>query len=282
MHRVAYVNNSFVPMDKAFVSIEDRGLQFSDSVYEVVMVINKNLIDFEHHIKRLEFSLNQLSIKFYINKIIIKNIFQKLIKKNSLKNGILYLQITRGVQPREHAYKKNLKPTFICYTQKKTFNLPNNNFKSYKAVTYPDIRWSRVDIKSTSLLPNILASTYALKNKAYEAIFIKNNKITEAAHSNVWIIKNNTIYTHPAKSRILNGITRLKIIEIIKKNKLKFKEKTFTLKQLYDADEVFITSSGSLITPINKIDNKKINNGKIGILTKKLAVMLISNYKKQK
>ena len=149
--------------------------------------------------------------------------------------------------------------------------MPSNNYKGYKAITFPDIRWARRDIKTTSLLANILAATEASKKGAYETIFFKGKKITEAAHSNVWIIKNNKIYTHPSNSDILKGITRKVIKKIIKNEKLLLREKSFTIKQLINADEVFITSSASLITPIIQVDNKKINSGKIGKLTKKLA-----------
>ena len=170
MHRFAFVNNKFIRFNKANIHIEDRGLQFADSVYEVVPVINSKIIDFDYHIKRLKISLAELSIKYKINKKNIHIIFKKLIKKNSILNGIIYFQITRGVQSREHVYKKNLKPTIILYTQKKKFNMPSNNYKGYKAITFPDIRWARRYIKTTSLLPNILASNFASKKGAYEAI----------------------------------------------------------------------------------------------------------------
>ena len=282
MHRIAFVNDKFISFRKARISIEDRGLQFADSVYEVIVVINKKIIDLDYHVSRLKFSLSELSINYKINKKKLNKIFTRLINNNSIKNGIIYLQITRGIQSREHAYKIKLKPTIISYTQKKKFNLPDKNFKAYKAVTYPDIRWSRRDIKTTSLLPNILAASYAKKKGAYEAIFIKDNKITEAAHSNVWIIKDNVIITHPVNNDILRGITRTVIKKIVEDEKVVLKEKKFSLEQLLKADEVFITSSGSLITPINKVNDKIIKNGKIGILTKKLAKLLFHNYNNQK
>ena len=216
MHRIAFVNNKYIKFNKAKIHIEDRGLQFSDSVYEVLLVIEKKIIDFEFHLERLKYSLNELSINYKVDNKKAKNIFKKLISLNLIINGVIYLQITRGIQAREHAYKKNLKPTIISYTQKKRFNLPNKKYKSYKAVTYPDLRWARRDIKTTSLLPNILASNYAQVNGAYEAIFIKNNKVTESAHSNVWIIKNNVFFTHPSNTDILKGITRTVIKTIIK------------------------------------------------------------------
>ena len=271
MPNIAFINSKYIEFKNAKIHIEDRGFQFSDSVYEVIKVINKNFIDFDFHFKRLKYSSNELNFNLKIDKKKLHRIFLSLIKKNNLSNGIIYLQITRGVQPREHAYKKNLKPNIIVYTSRKNFNLPNKNYKGFKAITYPDIRWGRPDIKTTSLLANILAATYASNVGAYESIFFKGNKITEAAHSNVWIIKKKKIITHPANNEILKGVTRTVLISLIKSLNLDLIEREFTIKELYNSDEVFITSSGSLITPIVQVDKIKINNCKIGSITKSLA-----------
>ena len=272
MPNFVYLNKKYVQFKDAKIPIEDRGFQFSDSVYEVVKVINKKLLDFNFHMRRLKYSTKELNFNINIDKTLLNKIFINLIKKNNLVNGIIYLQITRGVQPREHAYKKNLIPNIIIYTAKKKFNLPNKNYKGYKAITYPDIRWGRPDIKTTSLLANIIAATEASKKGAYETIFVKGNKITEAAHSNVWIVKNNKIITHPANKEILKGVTRTVLLNIIKSLGFKLIEKEFSLTELFKSDEVFITSSGSLITPITQIDKVKINNKKIGTVTKFLAL----------
>ena len=271
MSKFAYLNKKYVEFKNAKIHIEDRGFQFSDSVYEVVKVINKKLIDFDFHMRRLKYSTKELNFNISIDDIFFYKIFFNLIKKNKLNNGIVYLQITRGEQLRKHAYKKNLKPNIIAYTTKKKFNLPNKNFKGFKAITYPDIRWGRADIKTTSLLANILAATEASNKGAYETILFKHNKITEASHSNVWIIKKNKIITHPATKEILKGVTRTVLINLIKSLGMNLVEREFTINELYKSDEVFITSSASLITPITKIDKIKINNGKIGLLTKSLA-----------
>ncbi len=272
MSNLVYLNNKYVNFKDAKIHIEDRGFQFSDSVYEVIKVLNHKLLDIDFHIRRLKYSTKELNFNISINKNLLTKIFIILVKKNKLSNGIIYLQITRGLQSREHAYKKNLKPNIIIYTSKKKFNLPNKNYKGYKAITYPDIRWGRPDIKTTSLLANILAATEAIKKGAYETIFVKGKKITEAAHSNVWIIKNNKIITHPANREILRGVTRTVLINLIKNQGLKLIEKEFSLNELFKADEVFITSSGSLVTPIIQVDQTKINNGKIGPMTKALAL----------
>ena len=271
MVNIAYLNSKFIKFNQAKIHIEDRGLQFGDSVYEVIAVFNKNFLDFKFHLKRLKFSLNQLKIKYQIDDNNLFEIFQKLVDKNLVTNGIIYLQITRGIQTREHAYKKNIKPTVIIYTQKKFFNLPNKSFKGVNVITHEDLRWARRDIKTTNLLPNILAEVEAKKRNAYTAILIKNNKVTEASHANIWIIKNNKILTHPSNTDILKGVTRTSLKLIIKKLKLILSENSFTKKQLLEADEVFLTSSGSFVTPIIKIDSKLINGGKIGHITKLLA-----------
>ena len=273
MPNFAYINNKFVNFKSAKIHIEDRGLQFADSVYEVIAVLDNNLIDLDFHLKRLKYSLRQLEIKFIINKKNLTKIFLNLVKKNKTRNGIIYLQITRGIQFREHKYQKNLTPTLIVYTRNKSFNLPGKKFVGVKTITYQDLRWKRRDIKTVNLLPNIIAANMAKKKNAYEAILIQNGKVTEGTSSNIWIIKRNNLITHPANSDILKGVTRTSLLKIIKKTNLKLIEKQFTHKQLINADEVFLTSSGSFITPILKIDNKKINNGKIGNITLKLAEM---------
>jgi D-alanine transaminase len=253
-------------------------LQFADSVYEVVAIYKKNLVDFEFHIKRLKYSLKELLINYKVEKNKLKNIFNKLINLNKINSGIIYLQITRGVQAREHVYNNKLKPNIIIYARHKKFNLPHNGFKGEKAVTCEDLRWKRRDIKTVNLLPNIIAANFASRHKAYEAILIQNNKITEGTSSNIWIVKNKKLFTHPSNTDILKGITRETLRILIKHSKLKLFEKSFTKKQLFNADEVFLTSSGSCVTPITKIDSKLINKGKIGHITLNLAKLYSKSF----
>ena len=273
MSKIAYLNSKYINFNKAKIHIEDRGLQFSDSVYEVVPFYNKKLIDFSFHAKRLKYSLKELQIKYIVKEDKLKKIFNKIISLNKIRNGIVYLQITRGVQPRDHDYRNNLIPNLIIYPINRKLNLPNSNFKGVKAITYKDLRWKRRDIKTVSLLANVLAKKEAVRKKAYEAILIDNGKITEATASNVWIVKNNKLITHPSNTDILKGITRETVKKLIKKNKLNLKETSFTIKELYNADEVFITSASSFVTPIIKVDSKLINKGKIGKITLHLATL---------
>ena len=273
MSKIAYLNSKYINFNKAKIHIEDRGLQFSDSVYEVVPFYNKKLIDFSFHAKRLKYSLKELQIKYIVKEDKLKKIFDKIIRLNKIRNGIVYLQITRGVQSRDHDYRNNLIPNLIIYTINRKLNLPNSNFKGEKAITYKDLRWKRRDIKTVSLLANVLAKKEAVRKKAYEAILIDNGKITEATASNVWIVKNNKLITHPSNTDILKGITRETVKKLIKKNKLNLKETSFTKKELYNADEVFITSASSFVTPIIKVDSKLVNKGKIGKITMQLATL---------
>ena len=279
MKRIVYFNRKYINYNDAKVSIEDRGLQFSDSVYEVIAFKKLNFIDLNFHIKRLKYSLNQLNIKLHFQHIFLKKIFINLINKNKLDYGLIYIQITRGIQSRSHVYKNNLKPTIIIYTIKKSFNDNIKNLKSEKAITYPDLRWRRRDIKTVSLLANIIAAKAASKKNAYEAILIEDDYVTEGTSSNIWIVKKNILQTHPSNSDILKGITRDSIKNLIQKNRLILIEKKFKKSLLYKADEVFLTSSSSFVTPIIKIDNKLINKGKIGNITYQLA-KLYKNYVK--
>ena len=279
MSKFVYLNNKYIKFNNAKIHIEDRGFQFADGVYEVISFYKKRLIDCEFHLKRLKYSLNELDIKYNINKKKLISIFNNLILKNKIYSGIIYIQITRGVQSRDHIYKNNLKNTIVIYLRKKVFNIPNKKFKKEKAITLNDLRWKRRDIKSISLLPNIIAKTYAKKFGSFEAIFIEKGFVTEGSSTNVWIIKNNYIITHPSNTDILKGITREVLKNIIKTEKLTLKEKKFTKKQMYNADEVFITGSSNFVTPIFKIDNFLINKGKIGKITKKLAVLYFDKLK---
>ena len=171
MTKIVYLNSKFVKFRDAKIHIEDRGLQFSDSVYEVVSVFNGKLIDYAFHIKRLKFSLKELNIKYKVETKKLNNIFKKLILKNNINTGIIYLQITRGIQPRNHAYSDKYIPNVIIYARKKSFNLPGKSFVGKTAITLKDLRWKRRDIKTVSLLPNILAKKKSRTKRMLRSYF---------------------------------------------------------------------------------------------------------------
>ena len=265
-----YINGNYKDILKSKVSITDRGFQFSDGIYEVIAVYENRFVDIDLHLNRLIKSLNKLKIKINLKVKQIENISKKIKKLNNLSNGIIYIQITRGDQhPRDHKFPKGLKPNIIIYSIPKDFIKINS--KAKKGVTtslYPDIRWLRSDIKSISLLGNSMAANYAKEKKNHEAIlYDEKNYITEGNSSSIWIIKNNKCITHPLNYRILKGCTRHKLISIVKKKKLRFEEKKFSIKALLSADEVFMTSATNFVMPIIKVDKHKISDGKPGQIT---------------
>ena len=270
MKKITYLNDKFVDHKKAAVGVEDRGLLFSDSVYELISVFNNKIVDLNPHIKRLFISLKKIKIKHNFSKKKIEKILNKLIKHNYLKNGYIYIQVTRGTAERKHEFPSKYKPTIIIFT--KNLQLDQSIYKNgIKVITLPDLRWLRRDIKTTSLLPNILAKQKAVEKGALEAWLIDNGYITEGSASNAWIIqKPNTIITHPVTNKILNGVTRQTIVKILKKNNFIVKEKPFNLFEAKKANEAFITSSTLSVLPVIKIDNYNISNRKPGDITKKI------------
>jgi D-alanine transaminase len=265
-----YINGNYRDILESKISITDRGFQFSDGIYEVIAVYENRFVDIDLHLNRLIKSLNKLKIKINLKVNQIENISKKIKKLNNLNNGIIYIQITRGDQhPRDHKFQKGLKPNIIIYSIPKDFKKINS--KAKRGVTtslYPDIRWLRSDIKSISLLGNSMAANYAKEKKNHEAIlYDKKNYITEGNSSSIWIIKNNKCITHPLNYRILKGCTRHKLISIVKRKKLKFVEKKFSIKALLSADEVFMTSATNFVMPIIKVDKHKISDGKPGQIT---------------
>ena len=273
-----YINGKYKPLSKSTVSVTDRGYQFSDGVYEVIAVFKNEFVDFKLHLNRLFVSLKKMDMKINLNKNQIESITKKIKKINQLEMGIVYIQITRGDQnPREHKYSSNLKPNIVIYSIIKNFEYLNKLAKKgVKTSLYPDVRWQRSDIKSISLLGNVLAANHAKKNKSHEAVLFDNrNMITEGNSSSIWIIKKNKCITHPLNFRILKGCTRHKLISILKKNKFKFEEKKFSITSLLSADEAFMTSATNFIMPIIKVDKYTISNGKPGLNTLKFRNLFI-------
>ena len=273
-----YINGKYKPLSQSTVSVTDRGYQFSDGVYEVIAVFKNEFVDFKLHLNRLFVSLKKMDMKINLNKNQIESITKKIKKINQLEMGIVYIQITRGDQnPREHKYSNNLKANIIIYSIIKNFEYLNKLAKKgVKTSLYPDVRWQRSDIKSISLLGNVLAANHAKKNKSHEAVLFDNrNMITEGNSSSIWIIKKNKCITHPLNFRILKGCTRHKLISILKKNKFKFEEKKFSITSLLSADEAFMTSATNFIMPIIKVDKYTISNGKPGLNTLKFRNLFI-------
>ena len=280
MPNLSYVDGNYYNYADSKVHINDRGYHFGDAVYEVILFNEGVFYDFDAHINRLFNSLKSIEIDFSFTKKTIELIVKNLIRLNRVTFGSVYIQVSRGVAERNHTYDNlKVKPILTIITSKK-HNTTHTIIKGVKAVTIKDNRWSRPDIKTTQLLPNVLAKTLANKQGAYESIFIdEEGYVTEGSSSNIWIINNkNEIITRNIDGKILSGITRKTVAEFAKLNDLKVLEKKFSKEDMFNAKEVFLTSASSFVTPINEIDEVKVNNGNIGQLSVKLKKLYFKNF----
>ena len=280
MPNLSYIDGNYYNYNDSKIHINDRGYHFGDAVYEVILYNQGVFYDFDEHINRLFKSLHSIDIEFSISKKTIELIIKNLIRLNKISFGSVYIQVSRGIADRNHTFDNlNIKPILTIITSKKHNNI-NNDIKGVKAITVRDNRWARPDIKTTQLLPNVLAKTMAYKQGAYESIFIDNEGyITEGSSSNIWIINNdNEIITRSIDGKILSGITRKTIAKFSKLNDLTVIENKFSKDEMLKAKEVFLTSASSFVTPINEIDNVKINKGIVGDMSVKLKKLYFKNF----
>ncbi len=274
MARIAYVNGRYVPHRTASVHVEDRGYQFADGVYEVCEVRGGKLVDERRHMERLERSLKELRISMPMPINALGVVFRETVARNRVRNGILYLQITRGVARRDHAFPAPGTPPSVVVTAK---NYDLDKIEAGAAdgiavVSVPENRWPRVDIKSVSLLPNVLAKQAAREQGAKEAWFVDaGGKVTEGSSSNAWIVtRDGALVTRPADFGILRGITRTVVLDVIKDQGLKLEERAFTMEEAYAAREAFITSATNFVTPVVQIDGRPVGNGAPGLIASAL------------
>ena len=280
MANISYIDGVYSNIQDAKIHINDRGYHFGDAVYEVILYNKGIFYDYDGHINRLFNSLKLINITFHLSKQQLKIIIKNLFKLNRVNFGSIYIQVSRGIADRNHSYfDLNSKPVLTMIVSKKKNNI-SNDIKGVKAITMVDNRWSRPDIKTTQLLPNVLAKTYANKKNAYEGIFIDHEGyVTEGSSSNIWIInKNNEILTREIDGKILSGITRNTISQFAKNNNFKMLEKKFTKDEMLNSREVFLTSASSFVTPIIEIDNIKIGNGIIGKTSIELRNLYFKNF----
>lgn len=274
--RQVYINGEFKKEDEAKVSIFDRGLLFSDSVYEVTSVINSKLIDFKYHVERLDHSMNELKFKTLIDHDEILAFHRKLIELNNLKEGMIYTQVTRGVVDRSFDMPKQaIKPTVLAFTQEKKILESDTAKNGIKVMTLEDMRWKRNDIKTTQLLYASMAKSEATAKGFDDAWMLRQGYITEGSSNNVWIIRSKNIMTRQSDNLILSGITRAVVLECAKKLNYEVITKNFTKVDAESADEAFMTSATGLITPVVKINSSQIGDGKPGNFTKSLRAEYI-------
>ena len=276
--RQVYINGAFKKEDEAKVSVFDRGLLFSDSLYEVTTVINGKLIDFNNHMKRLDRSMTELKFKKLLNHLDILIFHRKLIELNNLKEGMIYLQVTRGVADRSFDMPKDkIEPTVLAFTQEKKIIDSESAKNGIKVMTLDDMRWKRCDIKTTQLLYASMAKTEATEKGFDDAWMLREGYVTEGSSSNAWIIKGKTIMTRQSDNLILSGITRDAIFKCAKDLGYEVVTKNITLPDVQSASEAFITSATACVMPVVKINTSQIGDGKPG----KFVTALREEYIKQ-
>jgi D-alanine transaminase len=272
MSRVAYVNGRYLPHADAAVHVEDRGYQFADGVYEVVAVMGDRFIDEAPHLARLDRSLNELRIAAPMSTAALKAVMREVVRRNRVRDGLIYIQMTRGVAPRDHSFPDDARTQIVMTARRAKPASAKALEDGVKAISIPDIRWSRCDIKSVSLLPAVLGKQAAREAGAYEAWQIdRDGNVTEGTSTNAWIVsKEGEIITRQADHAILNGITRMTLLALAERHGLKFVERSFSLAEAKAAREAFITSSTSFVMPINQIDDAVIGNGRAGSFARAL------------
>ncbi|HML10597.1 MAG TPA: D-amino-acid transaminase [Stellaceae bacterium] len=279
MSRIAYVDGSYRPHREAAVHIEDRGYQFADGVYEVIAVRGGHLVDETLHLQRLRRSLRELRIEGAIGDGPLGVVMREVARRNGVENGIVYIQITRGAAPRDHAFPREVKPVVVVTARRARPPNPQLGENGVAVITLRDIRWQRCDIKSVALVANVLGKQQAREAGAYEAWLVDPlGRITEGTSTNAWIVTgDNVVVTRFIDNAILNGVTRQALIEIIRREGYSFAERTFTVAEAKFAREAFLTSTTLDLLPVVSIDGDMIADGRPGPLSRKLRDAYITH-----
>ena len=271
MPNVAFINGTFMPLSEAKVSIEDRGFQFGDGIYEVIRTYKGRPFALEAHLARLDRSAAALDLRQPYSHVEWTHHILEGIRQAAYPEAKIYLQVTRGVAPRDHAYSEEVTPTVVM-TVRELHPLDRSlQATGVEAMTTEDIRWERCDIKSVNLLGNVLARQRVKQAKVFEAILVKAGLITEGAISNVMVVEGGTVVTAPEGSRILSGVTRTVVLDLAKSEGLPIQERFVSQTDLYEADEVFLTGTTVEVLAVIRIDGKVIGDGRPGPITQRLA-----------
>jgi D-alanine transaminase len=271
MSRIVYLNGDYVPEHEAKISIFDRSVNFGDAVYDVAGVLDGKLIDFEHHMQRYFNSLQKLAIESPLTQAEILQAFRRLVELNQLEEGLVYMQVTRGVAERDFVWPEGIKPTVFMFTQVTTQDERDSATNGVKLASQDDIRWARRDIKSVNLLGQVLAKKAAHDAGAYEALMVDaDGFVTECGSTSFFIIRDNQILTRALSNDILPGVTRRAILALCESKGFELSETRFTLQQALDADEAFISGAATYILPVVQIDEREISAGKPGQVTLQL------------
>jgi D-alanine transaminase len=274
MSRIAYVNGRYVPHADAVVHVEDRGYQFADGVYEVCEIWRGRIVDEARHLDRLERSLGELAIRMPVARSALRVILREVVRRNRIKNGMVYLQVTRGVARRDHAFPPPETPSSLVLTAKAVPPARGERMaaEGIGVITVPENRWGRVDIKSVGLLPNVLAKQQAKEADATEAWFVdRDGYVTEGASTTAWIVTSDgTLVTRPNDTGILPGITRITAAEVARREGHRIDERKFTPEEAKAAREAFVTAATTLVMPVVRIDGTPVGNGRPGPIASRL------------
>ncbi|MFO1062115.1 MAG: D-amino-acid transaminase [Dongiaceae bacterium] len=277
MTRLAYVNGRYLPHGHATVHIEDRGYQFADGVYEVIPLHRGRMVDEEPHLDRLGYSLAELRIAWPVSRPVLSCIVRELVRRNGLVDGLVYIQVTRGVAPRDHKFPARAESALVITTRRLKPPAPALLEGGARVITVPDIRWRRCDIKSLALLPNVLGKQQASEAGAFEAWQVDaEGMITEGTSTNAWIVTaGGSLATRPATAAILNGITRTGLKRVLAEEGIAFEERAFSLAEARAAREAFLTSSSAFVLPVTRIDDAVIGDGRPGPVTRRLRQLYV-------
>ena len=273
MSRIAYVNGRYLPQRHASVNIEDRGYQFADGVYEVVYLNAGRMVDEERHLGRLERSLRELRIAMPMSRAALVHVLGEVARRNRMRDGLLYMQITRGVAPRDHVFPRSSVPPALVVTIRRVAAYPADVERwTARVITQPDQRWARCDIKSVALLPNVLARQAARERGAQDAVLVDaDGMVTEGAATSIWIVDaDGVLRTRHLDHGILPGCTRDALLSLLDGSGIRFEQRAFSTEELLTAREAFLTSASSFVKPIVAVDDRPVGNGGVGLVTRQL------------
>lgn len=265
MPRLAYVNGRYLPHSCASVHIEDRGYQFADGVYEVILIVDGQMVDAEPHLDRLGYSLDQIRIPWPMSRTALELVLRELISRNRIGLGIVYLQVTRGRAPRDHKFPDHAVPSLVATTRR--LKLPTADISAGASIiTRPDIRWRRCDIKSIALLPNILRKQDAAEAGAYETWLVDDNGfVVEGTSTNAWMVtQDRRLVTRSLGSALLAGITRRAVLQLARDHGVTVEERRFSVAELMAAPEALLTSTTAFVLPVTQVDGLAIGDGRPG------------------
>jgi D-alanine transaminase len=281
MSRIVYVNGSYLPEADAKVSVFDRAFLFGDGVYEVTAVLDRQLLDFEAHLARLDRSLAEITLAAPLSHDALRALHRELIARNQVNEGIIYLEITRGVADRDFAYPENTAPTVVAFTQSRPLIANPYAETGVKVITIPDIRWKRRDIKSTAMLAQAMGKQEAKLKGNYEAWMVENGCVTEGTSSTAFILDaNGVVRTQPLGHHILPGVTRRAVLRLGRSEGVRIEERPFSVAEALSAREAFMSAASAFVLPVVEIDGRPIGNGRPGAVARAFRALYIEEARK--